>query len=142
MNTHQTIAEAREANIETGAVAIAEIEHVTIGHCYIGIKANFDTFQRAMRSKGHPEITAIIAGHDIRASQPIVRHCDRCGAVVPETAYHQQEWTRFGGQKVRVTAWYCEGCRQVLQSIGQGEYSAMQERANDIPSYEPAYKAD
>ncbi len=70
-------------------------------------------------------------------NQEIIRHCDRCGKVVPETAYQQKEWTRFGGRKVQVITRYCQACASVLKGIGQGEYTAMQERASAIPSYEP-----
>ncbi|MDZ4245740.1 MAG: hypothetical protein U1D67_01330 [Dehalococcoidia bacterium] len=60
------------------------------------------------------------------------RHCERCGVEVSKDAYHQQEWTRFGGRAVKVSAYYCDSCHGLLRSIGAGE----------IPSYEPAGKED
>jgi hypothetical protein len=70
-------------------------------------------------------------------------HCERCRVVIdPATAYRQTERMRWGGKTIAVTAHYCESCCRVLKGVGAGEHSAMQERAGERPSYEPAYKAD
>ena len=141
MKTYKTKEEARETKAN-GAITIVEIEHTTEGHCYIGVKASFDVFKQAIEAKGHPEIGSIIAGHDIFEAIQAVHHCDRCGAIVSGAAYQQQEWTRFGGQRVKVIARYCQGCADTMMAIGVGEYSVMQERAANIPSYEPVGKED
>ncbi len=141
MKTYKTKEEARETKANR-AITIVEIEHTTEGHCYIGVKANFDIFTKAIEAKGHPEIRSIIAGHDIFEAIQVVHHCDRCGAIVSGAAYQQQEWTRFGNQRVKVTARYCQGCANTMRTIGAGEYTAMEERANETPSYEPTYKED
>ena len=69
--------------------------------------------------------------------------CERCGTKVDSrTAYSQLEWSRFGGKKVRVKAHYCDSCRKVLQAVGMGEISAMEEKAAEVPSYEPTHKPE
>lgn len=69
--------------------------------------------------------------------------CERCGAKVDSrTAYSQLEWTRIGGKKVRVKTHYCESCRKVLQAVGMGEKSAMEERSASTPSRELETKQD
>lgn len=69
--------------------------------------------------------------------------CTRCCETVDyRVAYKQLEWTRLGGQKVKVQAHYCEGCRRTLQAVGMGEKSAMEERAAEVPSYEPTNKPE
>ncbi len=67
--------------------------------------------------------------------------CERCSEKIDtRKAYGQKEWTRFGGKKVQVMTHYCDSCRRVLMAVGQGEYTAMEERASEVPSYEQAYK--
>ncbi len=69
--------------------------------------------------------------------------CERCGTKVDSrTAYSQLEWSRFGGKKVQVQAHYCESCRKVLQQVGIGEVTAMEDRAAEAPSYEPTHKPE
>lgn len=69
--------------------------------------------------------------------------CERCGDKLDtRKAYSQLEWTRFGGKKVQVKSCYCDGCRRVLQQVGIGEQTAMEERAADVPSYEPTNKPE
>ena len=64
-------------------------------------------------------------------------HCDKCNAKVdPDTAYKQTEWSRFGGKKIKVTAYYCAACHAVLHAVGAGEYNALQARAGNVPSAE------
>jgi hypothetical protein len=74
------------------------------------------------------------------ANQPI--HCERCGKEVTKSDYHQLEWFRAGGLKAKVETYYCKGCAHLLQSIGAGEHTEMQERSGHVPSYEPTYKSD
>jgi hypothetical protein len=70
-------------------------------------------------------------------------HCERCGtAIDTRKTYHQQERMSFGGGTVKVAAYYCNHCRQLLTEIGKGEYTPMQERATDIPDNTPTYKED
>ena len=70
-------------------------------------------------------------------------HCERCGAAIDtRTAYHQQERMSFGGGTVKVAAYYCDHCRQLLTMIGKGEHTPMQERATDRPDNTPTYKED
>lgn len=69
--------------------------------------------------------------------------CERCGtAIDTRKAYHQQERMSFGGGTVKVAAYYCDHCRQLLTEIGRGEYTPMQERATDRPDNTPTYKED
>jgi hypothetical protein len=52
--------------------------------------------------------------------------CERCGRMIDtRTAYSQIE--RYNG--ARVIAHYCDDCRQILTTVGDGEYTAMQDRA-------------
>ncbi len=79
----------------------------------------------------------------LKALQNRPMHCERCGKTVDKaTAYHQQEWSRFGGRSVKVTAYYCDSCSHLLHSIGAGEHTDMEERAGHKPSYEPYTKED
>lgn len=49
--------------------------------------------------------------------------CDRCGIKIDErTAYGQKEG--------KFTSYYCNNCKKLLQTIGRGEYSAIEERAD------------
>lgn len=69
--------------------------------------------------------------------------CERCGtAIDTRKAYHQQERMSFGGGTVKVAAYYCDHCRQLLTEIGWGEYTLMQERASERPDNTPTYKED
>lgn len=44
-------------------------------------------------------------------SRIITRRCRRCRAIVNRaTAYKQKEWTRSGGAKIHVNAYYCAHC--------------------------------
>lgn len=69
--------------------------------------------------------------------------CERCGKQIDKrSSYRQPEWINFGGKKVRVVAHYCDSCKQLLQSIGVGEYTDLKARANTISNYEPYTKKD
>lgn len=84
-------------------------------------------------------IDAVVEMEDVDYQGP----CERCGTKVDSrTAYSQLEWSRFGGKKVRVKAHYCESCRKVLQAVGMGEVSEMEDCAANVPSYEPTTKQD
>lgn len=70
-------------------------------------------------------------------------HCERCGVHVDgNICYQQAEHTTLSGRRIAVTAYYCDGCKALLQAIGGGEHSAMQARAGESESYEAAYKDD
>jgi hypothetical protein len=70
-------------------------------------------------------------------------HCERCGtAIDTRAAYHQQERISFGGSTVKVAAYYCDHCRQLLTEIGRGEHTPMQERVTERPDNTPTYKED
>jgi len=56
------------------------------------------------------------------------RKCNRCGKHVEVTAYSQDEPVSFGGSRVMVATYYCDDCRRLLQTVGAGEYTAMDER--------------
>lgn len=69
--------------------------------------------------------------------------CDRCGSHVDgRTCYRQQEWTSLGGSRVKATAYYCAACSSLLQTIGRGERSAMQERSAERSDLTPETKED
>ena len=99
-----------------------------------------------VRLATRPELAAAIEAHLTAARE---RHlaedtrCDRCGSHVDgRSCYHQQEWTRLGGSRVKATAYYCAGCAALRQTIGQGERSAMEERASERPDMTPESKED
>ncbi len=55
--------------------------------------------------------------------------CDRCGVEVDrETAYTQIEKSTWHGQRISVTAHYCDKCAATLRTVGAGEHSAMDDR--------------
>jgi Zn finger protein HypA/HybF involved in hydrogenase expression len=69
--------------------------------------------------------------------------CERCGtAIDTRKAYHQQERMAWGGNTIKVAAYYCDHCRQLLTMIGKGERTPMQERATERPDNTPTYKED
>jgi hypothetical protein len=152
MTTHKTLEEARiaaKATTDVVLVCIIEIEHSTEGRCYIKCKAPMASLALALREKPMAEIRKLIAEHSLRTEAEIAADreqylrerikCDRCGKKIDgNTAYSQQE----SYMRTRVTAFYCEPCRALLAGIGEGEYTALQERAFARPSYEPHTKED
>ena len=149
MTTHTTIEAARSAAKDLALRNIIEIEHATAGHCYIVTKCPMQILATALRAKPMAEIKRLVADHEVLtpAEQKAEREqflrdhseCERCGAKVDgNTAYSQKE--RFAGNVV--TVYYCETCRGLLQAIGAGEYTAMQERAATRYSREPETKGD
>lgn len=85
----------------------------------------------AIRSYHAAQAVAYDAAHPVR--------CERCGQVVDTTtAYHQTERSPWG----KVIAYYCDSCRSLLQTIGMGELSAMEERAIERPDLTPETKED
>lgn len=78
----------------------------------------------------------------LQAQADAERKCNRCGKHVTKDAYHQMEWYRAGGLKAKVPTYYCDGCTRLLQSIGAGEHTDMEDRAAHVPSSEPQYKGD
>lgn len=139
MDTYKTLEEAREAKKEV-ATYIVEIEHVNNGRCFAGCKVNAEALRAAI-AKGHAEIKAVYAGHLVHEIK-IEHRCERCGTKVTDAAYNQMEKMNFGGKKVAVKAYYCDKCAELLNAIGKGEYTAMQERAATVAGYEPTTKID
>lgn len=146
MNTYKTLDEARTAK---GKIAhcILEIEHKDAGICFVGSKAGIGAMKKMLEINPGKEIVRIISEYDCRSDAQIAadnaamdknRHCERCGTHVSKTAYHQTEKGPWG----KVTAYYCDSCRQLLTSIGAGEYTAMQERADERPDNTPYTKED
>lgn len=85
----------------------------------------------------------LIAAREYVPALPTHTRCARCNASVETaTAYNQQEWARLGAGRVKMTSYYCSSCASMLQAIGMGETSAMDERATAVPVLEPATKED
>lgn len=152
MQTYSTLSAARQA-ADSQTTAIIEIDHAEHGRCYIRVRCPMATLAKALESKPMPEIKRLVAEHSVKTEeqieaerQHILQHecrCERCRMHVDgRTAYSQQEWTRFGGQRVKVAAYYCDACKALLQAIGAGEYTAMQERAGEVEPHEHAHKQD
>lgn len=139
-----TSKEAAEKERLDGVVSIIAIDHATQELVYIQSRATMAVLQAALDRKPMQEIVKLVAEYPLPAREPqaVEHHCDSCGKVVPATAYHQQELTRFGGSKVKVMAYYCTDCAQLLHAVGAGEQTAMQDRAANVPSYEPTTKED
>lgn len=136
MKTYKTLAEAREAKTPE-IMTIIEIEHTADGICYICAKCTIEVLRNALTRKPMPEIVRLIAEHSVRTDQEITEleqeiadyHCRRCGEKVDKsTAYCQREWGMLGDSKVQVNAYYCDRCRDLLQAIGAGESSEMNQR--------------
>ena len=150
METYASLGEARKAAAQrTDVHAIIEIEHATEGACYICARGPMARLRMALADQPMPEIARLISEHKPKSEAEYAaereRHlrddcrCERCGARVDgSTAYSQVERSRWG----EVTAWYCEACRQLLQAVGAGEYSAMDERAAAGEPVERETKAD
>jgi len=105
----------------------------------------FGQMRKAMKDAGRGEVLSyrnIDAVIEMEESD-YQQKCERCGEKIDtRKAYSQKEWSRFGSQKVRVTAYYCGSCRSLLTSIGAGEITDMEHRAGYVPSYEPTTKED
>ena len=156
MTTYKTLTEARAAKVD-GTQAIAEIEHKIDGRCFIGIRTHYKGFEHAYNTRADvrkvlADVTKLYCGHDKHTAQEIAAivaevnnniRCERCGVKVdPTTCYHQEEWARLGASKVQVRTHYCDSCTRLLQTIGAGEHTEMQDRAAHVPSYEPTTKQD
>lgn len=158
MVIHKTLQDARAAASTASphdAVCVIEIEHAVEGRVFVNCRCRSKQLEAAMVQKAETlrDIVRVIAEHSLKTPEQEAAlreeclrteiHCERCGCHVDgNTCYHQQEWARFGGRKVRVEAYYCDRCAALLRTIGAGEYTAMQERADDVPSYEPETKSD
>lgn len=150
MTTHRTIADARAAaKIDTRVRYIVEIDHTSEGRCFLGVMVPMNTLAVALRNKPMPAILRLVAEHPVLTdaetaearAQALRDHtnCERCGQQIDgNTAYSQHEW--FG--KVKVVAYYCVPCRQLLSAIGAGEYTELQERASARHSQDPETKGD
>jgi Zn finger protein HypA/HybF involved in hydrogenase expression len=105
----------------------------------------FSQMKKAMNDAGRGEvlgyrnIEAVIEMEESDYQQK----CERCGNKIDtRKSYSQKEWSRFGTQKVQVTAFYCNSCKNILNTIGAGEITDMEHRAGYVPSYEPQTKED
>ena len=105
----------------------------------------FRQMKKAMAEAGRGEVLSyrnIDAVVMVEDSDYQVR-CERCGRQIDSrTAYRQQETDYLGASKIKVTAYYCEHCRQLLNNIGAGEYTALEERASADQDNTPYYKED
>jgi hypothetical protein len=161
MKTFVSLEAAREyAATNRDVREIAEIEHASEGCCFICTLAPFAALKAHLEQRPNPEIKRLIAGHDkltpeqrqAKEAADQAEHerylredtrCERCGQKIDgNTAYHQEEWTRFGGKKVKCIAYYCDPCRHLLASCGDGEMSDLEHRAAHVPSPEPYTKED
>lgn len=113
---------------------IETIIHPKISRCN---DALLRTVNRAMADAGRGQV---ISYRNIEAvvemkEQDYIGRCERCGAPVDSrNDYHQMERGMH--------AYYCAHCAQVLNAIGQGEITAMDERRCERHDNSPAYKAD
>jgi len=105
----------------------------------------FAAMRDATRKAGRGELISyrnVAAVVEMEESDYVGR-CERCGAKIDtRKAYRQREHGRLGGSVVPVIAYYCDDCRNVLHAVGAGEYTAMQERAAEMPDMTPATKED
>lgn len=105
----------------------------------------FSQMKKAMADAGRGEVLSyrnIEAVVEMEESD-YQKKCERCNAKIDtRKVYSQKEWTRFGGQKVQVTAYYCDSCHNILTSVGAGEITDMEHRSGYVPSYEPHTKED
>lgn len=159
MDTYKTLDKARTAKGEAlkaiyGSYILC-IEHRDNGICYIASKVNAQIMRGCLARKPMPEIIRVISEHDPRTDEQQAadkarilaeaaanRKCERCGCHVSGDAYYQTERANFCGQTVKVVAYYCDSCHQLLTQIGAGEHTAMQERAGDRPDNTPYTKED
>ncbi|MEP0846054.1 MAG: hypothetical protein HRF50_04435 [Phycisphaerae bacterium] len=150
MTTYPTLDEARRA-ATSETFEIVEIDHARDGRCYVCCRSSAQGLRAALARAPVVEIVRVIGGHTIKTAEQIEAErvaylrehctCERCGVHIDgNVAYRQEEWGRLGGRAVPVTAYYCDPCRVLLQAVGQGEYTAMHERAVDVPSVEPYTK--
>lgn len=105
----------------------------------------FNQMKKAMKDGGRGEVLAYKNIDSIveMEESDYKTSCTRCGCALDiRTAYKQKEWTRFGGNKVQVDAYYCESCHNLLSTIGQGEITDLEHRAGYVPSFEPTHKED
>lgn len=151
MTIHPTLEAARAAAAANPAIVrIIEIETAAGEIGYIGAKTGLAGLQVALKGATLPGTRRLIAEHPLRCEAEVRAavdahlatecRCERCGAHVDgRTAYQQRE--SIGGGR-QVVAYYCDSCRTVLQAVGAGERTAMDERAAERPSAEPYTKAD
>lgn len=118
------------------ATHIAQVSIVDAGARWIVTKVDVQKYEKAL-CKSLPQIARVISCEAIGESESrpttaaaTTIRCERCGQVIDRaTAYTQQEWTRLNGRRVRVNAYYCDDCRQLLTSVGDGETTDMDHRA-------------
>lgn len=159
MDTYKTLDEARAAKGEALRAIYGShilcVEHRDHGTCYVASKVSAQIMRGHLARKPMPEIIRVISEHDPRTDEQQAadkaqilaeaaanRKCEQCGKHVDANAYHQTEQSYLCGQTMKVVAYYCDSCRQLLTQIGAGEYTAMRERAEDRPDNTPYTKED
>jgi ribosomal protein L37E len=69
--------------------------------------------------------------------------CDRCGEMVDtRIAKTNEECRRFGGIKTKLRIPYCNSCYNLLNTIGMGEHTELEERSSSVPAYEKTNKEE
>ena len=131
MNHHATLDDARSWIIDNGILGAIEtiirIDHATDGERYICSKESMSTLRSALGAKPIAEIKRLIDEHDKMmpdrraiedrraaardAAHAAARTCDRCNDPMPCSR-----------------ELYCGHCKAVLNAVGAGDYTAMQER--------------
>ena len=105
-------------------------------------KFSFPRFVKATKDAGRGEVVGYIYQEEIfeKEESDNFCKCEKCHSAVVDmrTAYGQVENYRGG----KVKAYYCDGCRQLLMTIGAGEFTAMEERAAQKDGTEEYTKSD
>jgi Zn finger protein HypA/HybF involved in hydrogenase expression len=117
---------------------IETLIHPKVTYMTTGI---LNQMNQAMKAANRGEVLSyrnIISKVAVEEVDHMVR-CERCGKTInSRTAYKQlEDW-----QGKKVITYYCNSCKELLTSIGKGEYTAMQDRASQVNGYEPTNKED
>jgi len=152
MTITTTLSEAREAALEKLAekptldildVHIIEyISHEGLRR-YTLMRQPVSVVKAIWAEHSHVSLGTTVAQHPVTEPEHVGvaapdTHCDRCGDAVSDNAYSQTERGRLGP----VTAYYCDACRNVLQAVGAGEYTAMDERRGYSDGYDGGIEHD
>jgi len=108
-------------------------------------KQLFAQIQAATAKAGKGEVLSYTETEAVweKEEKDYFEHCERCGQMVDtRVAYHQMERGWFGGREVKVKAYYCKDCYQVLSAVGAGERTALEDRATEAPDNTPETKSD
>jgi Zn finger protein HypA/HybF involved in hydrogenase expression len=127
-----------EVTVQRPDGKIETLIHPHINYMTDGIK---DQMNQAMKAANRGQVVSyrnIEAVIEMEESD-YQSKCTRCGkAIDTRNTYSQIE--NWQGKKV--ISHYCDGCKTLLTTIGQGEYTAMQDRAQVNPGYEQGNKED